>query len=141
MHSTGFLPVFLMGIAATGSVSAHQPVMDMAPRWEHGYGFQIRHESYGSDKLLSGASRVGNALNRANDVNITWLEGIYTFRREVRLTVKIPYVDQRRTVVQNGAAVKQSGSGLSDSILGLQLKYYYNRESSTGNFGLTPYPR
>lgn len=138
MRSTGFLLVFLTGIAATGDVSAHQPVMDMAPRWEHGYGFQIRHESYGSDKLLSGASNVDNALNRANDVNITWLEGIYTFRREVRLTVKIPYVDQRRTVVQNGAAALESGSGLGDIIVGVPLKRYKNAASSTRNIAFTP---
>ena len=127
-----------MGIAATSNVFAHQPVMDMAPRWEHGYGFQIRHESYGSDKLLSGASNVDNTLDRANDVNITWLEGIYTFRREVRLTVKIPYVDQRRTVVQNGAAARQSGSGLGDIVVGVPLKRYRNDASSTRNIAFTP---
>jgi hypothetical protein len=33
-------------------VFAHQPVMDMAPRWSGGYGFQIRYESFGSDLTI-----------------------------------------------------------------------------------------
>jgi hypothetical protein len=33
-------------------VFAHQQVMDMAPRWSGGYGFQIRYESYGSDLTI-----------------------------------------------------------------------------------------
>jgi len=28
------------------STYAHQPVMDMAPRWEEGYGFQLRHDRF-----------------------------------------------------------------------------------------------
>ncbi len=112
--------------------------MDMAPRWAHGYGFQIRHESYGSDTLLSGASKVNNLFDRENDIRITWLEGIYTFRREVRVSVKIPYVDHRRTVIRNGAPVKQSGSGLGDVIIGAPLKRYTNHATGTRNIAFTP---
>ena len=32
---------------------AHQPVMDMAPRWENGYGFQIRQEIFGEARPAS----------------------------------------------------------------------------------------
>ena len=32
----------------------HQPVMDMAPRWAGGGGFQFRYETLGSNKLLDG---------------------------------------------------------------------------------------
>ena len=112
--------------------------MDMAPRWAHGYGFLIRHESYGSDTLLSGASKVNNLFDRENDIRITWLEGIYTFRREVRVSVKIPYVDHRRTVIRNGAPVKQSGSGLGDVIIGAPLKRYTNHATGTRNIAFTP---
>ena len=120
------------------SIWAHQPVMDMAPRWEHGYGFQVRYESYGSDMLLSGDSKVGNRLDRENDAAITWLEGVYTFKREVRLSLKIPYVDHQRTVVENGVAVEQSGSGLGDIVIGLPLKRYTNEASATSNVAVTP---
>ena len=37
---------------------AHQPVMDMAPRWDDGYGFQLRHERFGSDELMQGSDRI-----------------------------------------------------------------------------------
>ena len=112
--------------------------MDMAPRWEHGYGFQIRYESHGSNTLLSGDSELDNPFNRDNDVNITWLEGVYTFRRELRLTLKIPYVDHHRTVVQNGAATRESGRGLGDIIVGLPLKRYRNDATATRNIAFTP---
>ena len=128
--------LLVAGVPATGW--AHQPVMDMAPRWEDGWGFQVRNEYRFSDELQSGASDVSNPQGRERTVNTTWLEGVYTFKRGLRLTGKIPWVQQDRVSVVNGAPVKQNGSGIGDSILGLQLKYYYNREGSTGNFGLTP---
>lgn len=43
---------------------AHQPVMDMAPRWQDGYGFQIRQEYRSSDELVSGDSEVDNPFGR-----------------------------------------------------------------------------
>ena len=43
-----FIYLILIGVAF-----AHQPVMDMAPRWSGGYGFQIRHESFGSDRMIN----------------------------------------------------------------------------------------
>jgi hypothetical protein len=42
---------FSLGLIGT-LVFAHQPVMDMAPRWDGGYGFQVRYESYGSDHTI-----------------------------------------------------------------------------------------
>ena len=128
--------LLVSGVPATGR--AHQPVMDMAPRWEDGWGFQVRNDQRFSDELLSGDSEVSNPQGRERRVNTTWLEGVYTFKRELRLTAKIPWVEQRRVSVLNGSPVRQTGSGIGDSILGLQLKHYYNRVSSTANFGLTP---
>ncbi len=132
------LLIAIAGFVLSADVWAHQPVMDMAPRWQGGYGFQIRQESYGSDNLLSGDSEVENPFDRENDVKISWLEGIYTFRREVRLTVKVPYVDQKRTVVVNGARVQQAVSGLGDIIVGVPLKRYTNEASATRNIAFTP---
>lgn len=131
-----FALFLVAGVPVTGR--AHQPVMDMAPRWEGGWGFQVRNEYRFSDELLSGDSDVSNPLGRERRVNTTWLEGVYTFKRELRVTAKIPWVEQSRVSVLGGARVEQTGSGIGDSILGLQLKHYYNREASTGNFGLTP---
>lgn len=64
------LPLLLVGEFAL----AHQPVMDMAPRWSQGYGLQTRVEHFDSQTT-------------------TWLEGIYTFDRSVRATFKLPYTN------------------------------------------------
>ena len=114
---------------------AHQPVMDMAPRWADGYGFQIRQEHYGSDQLRRGNSRVPNGLGIEREVDTTWLEGVYTFHRSVRVTVKIPYVEQTR---DNAAGVRQQSSGMGDVIIGLPLKRYKNKGAMTENWSFTP---
>ena len=49
-------------LLAAGSANAHQPVMDMAPRWAEGYGFQLRQEHFGSDDLMRGSDSVENAF-------------------------------------------------------------------------------
>lgn len=117
---------------------AHQPVMDMAPRWEEGYGLQIRQESYGSDKLMDGDSEIANPLGLKRYVHKTWLEGVYTFDRAARVTFKLPYINQSRTKNIGGTGVKQSNSGLGDLIIGVPLKHYINKGAGTQNFGLTP---
>jgi hypothetical protein len=62
----------LLLLLLSGQVIAHQPVMDMAPRWDEGYGFQTRVEHF-------------------NSVTTTWLEGVYTWDKSVRATFKLPY--------------------------------------------------
>ncbi|PCI54460.1 MAG: hypothetical protein COB36_09845 [Alphaproteobacteria bacterium] len=131
------LSVLALCLLAT-PVYAHQPVMDMAPRWQNGWGFQLRHEVFNSDILLDGDAEVNNFFGREKSVGKTWLEGIYTFRREVRLTFKLPSIDQSRTVVRDGVAVRESGSGVGDLVIGLPLKRYENNASSTGNLAFTP---
>ena len=117
---------------------AHQPVMDMAPRWAGGYGFQVRQEHYGSDELRRGSTNTVNPLGIERFVDTTWLEGVYTFDRSIRATIKIPYIDQRRITPINGVGVGQQRNGLGDVVLGLPLKRYKNRGSTTQNWGLTP---
>ena len=130
--------LFLVVPSLSFPVYAHQPVMDMAPRWEDGWGFQLRHEYRWSDDVMKGDSDISNRSGRKRRIQKTWLEGVYTFKRELRLTFKVPWVEQSRTVVKGIVPVNQRGSGFGDTILGLQLKRYYNKETSTGNFGLTP---
>ena len=118
--------------------SAHQPVMDMAPRWEEGYGFQIRQEYYGSDKLMEGDSVIDNPLGLKRYVHKTWLEGVYTFDRARRVTFKLPYIYQSRTKNIGDVGVKQSNHGFGDLIVGIPLKHYKNFKAHTSNFGITP---
>ena len=65
-------------LSLLGIVSAHQPVMDMAPRWEGGYGFQTRIESFSSSTLKQGNRKTKNPLGLTNEKTIVWLEGIYS---------------------------------------------------------------
>jgi len=119
-------------------VSAHQPVMDMAPRWEKGYGFQIRHEYRYSDELIDKDNDVANPLGLSRKVNTTWVEGVYTFERSKRITIKIPWVQQERVASVKGVATKQKDSGLGDIIIGVPLKLYENKDQATYNLGFTP---
>jgi hypothetical protein len=64
----------LLLLLLSGRAIAHQPVMDMTPRWDAGYGFQTRVEHF-------------------NSVTTTWLEGVYTWDKSVRATFKLPYRD------------------------------------------------
>lgn len=130
--------VLLVPVVLTGNTQAHQPVMDMAPRWEQGYGFQLRFETFGSDTLLDGDDKVDNPLRLERYVDTTWLEGVYTFKPSHRVTVKMPYIDQRRTTEINGEGVKQRNSGWGDLVIALPLKRYWNRGAETGNLSFTP---
>lgn len=129
----------LMGtLTPPGAALAHQPVMDMAPRWADGYGFQIRQEFYGSDKMKSGTSSTANPNALEKSVEKTWLEGVYTFDRSKRVTFKLPYVRQWRTKMDGATKVKQSESGLGDLIVAMPLKKYTNKVGFTSNWGFTP---
>lgn len=119
-------------------LTAHQPVMDMAPRWEEGYGFQVRQEHFGSNELLKGSNKVNNPDNKKRYVYTTWFEGVYTFKKEIRVTFKVPYLYQTRTRPEAINHPKQKNQGLGDIVFGLPLKKYTNFESSTQNISLTP---
>ena len=120
------------------SALAHQPVMDMAPRWSEGFGFQVRYENFGSDDLMDGDSEISNPLGLKRYVKTLWLEGVYTFDRSIRATFKLPYIDQSRTKNIVGVGVRQSNSGIGDLVIGLPLKHYRNKRAFTDNFSITP---
>lgn len=93
----------LLTAGASGYVLGHQPIMDMAPRWNNGYGVQTR-------------------LEYANSETTTWIEGVYTFKPAVRMTLKLPHAD----------------GDIDNAILGVPLKRYTNRGSLTYNWSITP---
>lgn len=82
---------------------AHQPIMDMAPRWNNGYGIQTRVE-------------------HTNSETTTWVEGVYTVKPSVRMTLKVPYVDGE----------------MGNAIFAVPLKRYTNEGSLTYNWSITP---
>ena len=129
-----FFGLFLMATLS----HAHQPVFDMAPRWAGGYGVQIRHESYGSDDLLSGRDNIDNPLGLDRHVSRTWVETVYTFDKSIRLTAKLPHVRQNRRKLLGAVVIPEKGEGWGDLIVGLPLKRYMNEPRATWNVGFTP---
>ena len=123
---------------SAGVLKAHQPVMDMAPRWAGGSGLQIRHIWFGSDELLAYEDQVSNSLGLSHDVNQTWFEGVYTFDRSFRVTAKLPYLEQSRLRPSGAGTVFEQNSGWGDLILGMPLKRYTNASRATWNLGFTP---
>ena len=128
-----------IGLLSWVSVSwGHQPVMDMAPRWQGGYGFQVMQECYGSNRLLSGTEESENSRGLERHVSKTRFEGVYTFDRSKRVTFKLPYVVQRRRRLDGDDVVTDRGEGWGDPILAAPLKNYWNLSRSTMNIGMTP---
>ncbi len=120
------------------SLWAHQPVMDMAPRWKDGFGFQIRQESQLFDNLMNGDTDLANPLGLEKKIDKTWLEGIYTFRRGVRLSFKLPWIHKSYTLLRDGAPAQMTDAGVGDLIIGVPLKKYKNQSTMTGNIAFTP---
>ena len=77
-------------LVAVTSVLGHQPVMDMAPRWAGGYGVQLFQVHSIADDLRHGESMLPNPQGLESRVDTRWLEGVYTFRREILNTAKEP---------------------------------------------------
>lgn len=117
---------------------AHQPVMDMTPRWKGGYGIQLRYESLTRHRLARDGNVVKNPLRLRTEASTLWTEGVYTFTRAHRLTFKMPWVEKRARLYQDGQPRDLSGSGPGDLILGFQNKSYFNKPHYTGNVGFTP---
>lgn len=122
----------------TTSLLADQPIMNMMPRWDGGYGWQIISEHTRKRDLLDGDQSLGAGLYE--DIHKVHLEGVYTWDKSIRMTVKIPYiVNAYRTVLDSGNnIVRQNTSGLGDMTLALPLKKYFNEDGYSGNWSITP---
>lgn len=119
---------FSLGLIGT-MVFAHQPVMDMAPRWNGGYGFQVRYESFGSDRTIHEQNILSSYFQQTY-----WLEGVYTWHRAKRITFKLPY----HMIERQDADLVAKSKSFGDLILAVPLKKYSNFKRRTQNFGFTP---
>lgn len=116
----------------------HQPVMDMAPRWKGGSGLQIRFEQIHLDRLLVDGDRAENPDDLGTSVFTTWIEGVYTFRRRVRVTFKQPIHVVSRREVRAGRLDTLGASGLGDLEIAVPIKKYANYPTHTWNLGFNP---
>ena len=119
---------FIFGLIGA-LVFAHQPVMDMAPRWNGGYGFQVRYESFGSDRTIQEQNILSSYFQQTY-----WLEGVYTWHRAKRITFKLPY----HMIERQDADLVAKAKSFGDLILAVPLKKYTNYKRRTQNFGFTP---
>ncbi len=89
MKNTFFVLLCLVCLSVfPNTLIAHQPVIDMAPRWEDGYGFQTRLEHQDHSRLVSNGAEIANPLGLKDETTTLWLEGIYSFTREHRISFK-----------------------------------------------------
>jgi hypothetical protein len=130
--------IILLALIFSNISYAHQPVMDMAPRWENGYGFQLRNETYISDTLLQQDSEQATFVPVKSRTTKFWLEGVYTYKRWLRFTFKLPVIKQLKIVGENKSPVKKSSYEVGDLIVAVPLKLYKNLESTTQNIAFTP---
>ena len=117
---------------------ADQPIMNMMPRWDDGYGFQIRQESIIRRDLLLGNQVIGSGFSE--ELKITHLEAVYTFDRSVRITAKFPYIIQanREILGKDNEKVLEKFNGWGDLTLALPLKKYFNLDGRSGSWTFTP---
>ena len=126
----------------SNTASAAQPVMSEVPRWDNGYGYQVFQSRRSSDTLMQGDRELANPNGLSYGKNTTNIDGVYTWRKWIRVTLKIPIVDQTRSVLDDqGNVVTQTSKGLDDVTLALPLKYYMNRPGNSGHIGFTPQVR
>ena len=68
----------VLGFLAQSQINADQPIMNMMPRWDGGYGFQIRAEHIHRSDLKQGNDVV--APDYFEDIHQIHLEGVYQDR-------------------------------------------------------------
>ena len=127
-----------LGLVVQFPLNADQPIMNMMPRWDGGYGFQIRAEHIHRSDLKQGYDVV--AHDYSEDIHQFHLEGVYTWDRSIRITAKLPYVEDASREVSGpgGQKVVQYDEGIGDLTLALPLKRYFNLDARTGSWTLAP---
>ena len=137
-----FRCIFIVGILAMPTlVNADQPIMNMMPRWDGGYGFQLISEHLHRRDLKQGDRVIGPGFTE--DINKLNLEAVYTWDRSIRMTFKLPYIsDARREQIGLGGEKEvQEYEGLGDITMALPLKRYFNLAARSGSWSLIPHIR
>jgi hypothetical protein len=119
-------------------VFADEPIMNMMPRWDHGWGIQFIEEYRHEGDLLLGSKKANSGFTE--DVHLLHLQGVYTWNRSIRLTAKLPYVVDARREMPNGFGGKlvERDNGIGDATLALPLKKYFNLEGRSGSWTFKP---
>ncbi|GEM_PF-232792 len=119
------------------SLRADQPIFNEMPRWNNGWGIQGIYEFAYNPNFMDGDSVVANDLSES--IQQFHLEGVYTWKRWIRITAKIPYViHAERELPSPTGPIKQTDEGLGDITLALPLKKYFNLDGRSGSWTFAP---
>ena len=116
---------------------ADQPIMNMMPRWDGGYGYQILYESVHRDNLLKNDKIIKSGWRE--DIELLHLQGVYTWDKSIRITFKLPIIlhAERENLINNQKII-QKDNGIGDLTLALPLKKYFNLMKRTGSWTIAP---
>jgi len=131
----------LLSLVISANGFADQPVFNMMPRWDHGWGVQFVQETRREEDLLSGGDVVAKGFSE--EVDILHLEGVYTWDKSIRMTAKLPFVMDaiREFSDDEGGKITQEDEGIGDATLALPLKKYFNLDGRSGSWTLAPQTR
>ena len=131
------LPVLLLATRLT----ADEPIMNMMPRWDDGWGFQFIEE-YRFERDLLEEDRKAYA-GFTEDVHLLHFQGVYTWDKSIRFTAKLPYVLDARREMPDGLGGKrvEHDNGIGDATFALPLKKYFNLDGRSGSWTFKPMVR
>jgi hypothetical protein len=151
-HGSGWKPNLLFGcvgwascstffFALAGHLAADQPIFNEMPRWDDGWGYQFIYEYRTEDDLLLEDDTVASGFGE--EVEVLHLEGVYTWDKSIRMTVKIPFLLDAYREFPDGAGGKrvQRDEGIGDATVALPLKKYFNLDGRSGSWTLAPQVR
>ena len=122
--------------------NSDQPIMNMMPRWDNGYGWQFLYDSICHNDLYLDSSLHKKGFSE--EINQLHIQGVYTWDRSIRITAKLPIVmNAYRELVNSDELssdqkITQKDKGLGDLTLALPLKKYFNLMKRTGSYTLAP---
>ena len=130
--------LILIGSIFLQHLQADQPIMNMMPRWNGGYGMQTLLENIDKQDLKLGDSVHTKGLSE--QIQTLHLQGVYTWTRAVRMTFKLPYTlaARKESLNEFNQPIVEKDQGWGDLTLALPLKRYFNLATRTGNWSITP---
>ena len=134
-YATAFI-----GLRAT-FLWADDPILNIMPRWDDGWGYQFIEEYRHESDLLLGSQSLYPGFSE--DVHLLHFESVYTWDKSVRVTFKLPYVLSARREMPDGLGGKkiEKDSGIGDPTISLPLKKYFNLDGMSGSYTFKPMVR
>ena len=108
---------------------AGQPIFSEMPRWSNGWGVQAVQEFRHQQKTLS------DGTEQTTTSHILNLDGVYTWKRWIRVTAKVPMV---LSALRDG---EDRERGLGAVTVALPLKQYFNLDGRSGSWTFAPQVR